>query len=263
MILTAVPDSVLRAANSEVRKVTSVRLSWTVGGGLVVFGVLAFAVMGIVAQDGAAGRDQFMFTVGWAAHLAAAALLAAVVAAAVLGAVAAGAEYRYRSLPVTAMFTPDRNLLLGSKLAVAAGFSLAIVLVLELLGGAALLLFGRDRVPFGGELFAVFGGVALAAVCWSIIGASLGFILRSPVLAMAAVLGAVVIEPLIWITGRAIGFGGFASILPISATIGAITDGHYAKGAFIAPTPAAMAVLLVWTAASVGAAWWFLTSRDL
>ncbi|MRH91127.1 ABC transporter permease [Nocardia sp. SYP-A9097] len=263
MILTAVPDSVLRAANSEVRKITSLRVNRVVAGSLAGYAVVAFAVMGLVYKAADTGRNEFMFLAGWSAIVPGLALLAAVVLAAVLGAVASGDEYRLRSLGISALFTPDRNVLFGAKLGVVAAVSFATVLGTELLGGAAFALFGRDRVQLTGDMVAIFGGVALAAVCWSVIGAALGFLLRTPVQAIAVMVGVAIIEPLVWITARAIGFGGFATLLPIAATVGTITNGAYAKGDFIAPTPAAIAVLLIWTAASAGTAWWFFTRRDL
>ncbi|WP_405134953.1 ABC transporter permease subunit [Nocardia sp. NBC_01388] len=264
MILTAVPDSVLRAANSEVRKVTSLRSSRMLAAVAAGVGVVTFAVLGMVFQEAdSSHKHTFIGAVGPAAVAAAGALLLAVVLSAVFGALSSGSEYRYGTLAVNAQFTPDRNLLLGSKLAVTAGFSLAVVLVLEVLGGAVLTLFGRDRVQLGGALFAVLGGVALAAVCWSVIGAALGFVFRSPTQAMAAMLATAVLEPLVWLTARAVGFAGFATLLPISATVGTVTDGSYAKSDFIAPTPAAIAVLILWTAGAVAAAWWILTTRDL
>lgn len=263
MILTAVPDSVLRAANSEVRKITSVRAQRVVAANLIGYAIVAFAVMGLTFEADDVTRGKSMFLAGWSAVAAGLALLAAIVLAAVLGAIASGDEYRLGSLRITALFTPDRNVLFGAKLAVVAAVSLVTVLALELLGGAAYALIGRDRVHFTGEMLAIFGGVALAAVCWSVIGAALGFLLRTPIQAIAVMVGVAIIEPLVWITARAIGFGGFASILPISATVGTITNGIYAKGDFIAPTPAAILVLLLWTLGSAGAAWWFFTRRDL
>ncbi|MFB7722695.1 ABC transporter permease [Nocardia sp. NPDC056100] len=263
MILDVVPDSVLRAADSEFRKITSLRVNRRVAGVLVGYGVVAFAIMGLSFEPAdAAVRDRFLFTTG-SAIAPGLALLAAVVLAAILGAVASGDEYRLGSLGLSALFTPDRNLLFGAKLGVTAAVSLVVTLGLEVLGGAALLLFGRDRVPLTANLLAIFGGVAFAVVCWSIIGAALGFLLRTPVQAIAAMIAVAVIEPLVWITARAVGFGGLANILPISATVGAMTNGAYAKGAFIAPTPAAIAVLLIWTGGAAAAAWWFFTRRDL
>ncbi|WP_067817294.1 ABC transporter permease [Nocardia inohanensis] len=264
MNLVTVPEPVLRAANSEVRKVVSLRLNQLLGGGVALVGVLAFAVLGIRFTPAVATDKHPVFgAVGTSATAVAFALALAVLASAVFGALSAGDEYKYGSLPVSAVFTPDRNLLLGSKLAVAAWFSLVVVLGMEVVGAAALLLLGRDKAEFTVELLAVLGGVTLAAVCWAVIGAALGFLLRSPVQAVAVIVGLLVLEPLVWIVARGIGFPGFATILPVAATVGTMSDGSYADSAAIAPTPAAIVVLLLWTAAAGAAAWWYTQQRDL
>lgn len=266
MILIAVPKSVLRAANSEVRKAGSLRMNWVLAGSVVGFTILAFAVLGMAVdhlpvEDG--HKSKVIGAMAGPGLGVIAATVIAVLAAAVFGAFAAGSEYQYRSLPIGALFTTDRNLLFGAKLGVVAGLSLVVILLTELLGATALLVFGRDRVQFGVWLPAILGGIVLVVTCWSVIGAALGMVLRSSVQALAVMAGVAVLEPLIWVTSRAIGAGGVATILPISATIGAITNGEFADGDFIAPTPAAIVVLLLWTAAAGGAAWWFTTSRDL
>ncbi|MGV9665013.1 ABC transporter permease [Nocardia niigatensis] len=262
MILT-VPPVVARAANSEVRKVTSVRLNWLIGGGVIAAGVIAFLALGTGFQPGDEHAQSFSSGSGWAALLTTWVLVLTVAAAAAFGAIGAGAESQSGSMAMSSLFTPDRTLLLGAKLAVAAAFSLGTVLLMEVLGGAAMRLAGGSRVPMDGGFFGVLIGVALAAVCWAVIGTAMGVVLRSPTQALAAVLGWAVLEPLIWITARAIGFGGLAAILPVSSTVGAISGGRYAKSALIAPTPAAMALLVLWSAAAGAAAWWMLTRRDL
>ncbi|WP_067688115.1 hypothetical protein [Nocardia jejuensis] len=264
-MIPTLPPVVARAANSEVRKVTSLRVYWALAAGVGGAAVLAFVLLGLsYAPNEANKKDAFVFADGWAATAVSWALVVIVAGAAVFGALSSGWEYRYRGVAVSALFTPDRNLLLGSKLAVVAAFTLAAVLVTELLGGLALyLLGGRDTAPITMGFFAVLGGVALAATCWSVIGAALGFLLRSPVRAVIAVLAPMVVEPLVWITARAIGFAGFATILPVSATVGAISDGKFGDGDFFAPAPAAIVVLVLWTAGAVAGAWWFLTQRDI
>ncbi|MFE3055599.1 ABC transporter permease [Nocardia sp. NPDC059239] len=262
MILT-VPPVVVRAANSEVRKVTSVRSNWLIGGGVIVAGVIAFVALGTGFQPGDQHAQGFSSGSGWAALLTTWVLVLTVAAAATFGALGAGTELQSGSLAMSSLYTPDRTLLLGAKLAVAGAFSLGTVLLMEVLGGAAMRLAGGSRVPLDGGFFGVLIGVALAAVCWAVIGTAIGVVLRSPTRALAAVLGWAVLEPLIWITARAIGFGGLAAILPVSSTVGAISGGRYAKSALIAPTPAAMALLVLWSAAAGAAAWWMLTRRDL
>ncbi|MEV6767065.1 ABC transporter permease [Nocardia sp. NPDC051030] len=262
MIVT-VPPVVARAANSEVRKATSVRVNWALAGGVFGVGVLAFLALGLTFEPGASKKDGFVFASGWGAAVVGWALVLTVASAGVFGALASGWEYGFRSLAVSSVFTPDRNLLLGAKLGVVAAFSLATVLAMELVGGAAMLLIGRDKVPVTAGLFAVLGGVALAATCWAVIGASLGFLLRSPIQAVGVVLGLAILEPLVWITARAIGFAGLGTILPVSATVSAISGGKFADTAFLAPPPAATAVLVLWTAAAVAGAWWFVNQRDI
>ncbi|MFD0000434.1 ABC transporter permease [Nocardia sp. NPDC127526] len=262
MILTAVPESVLRAVNSEVRKVVSLRMNRTLAGIVIGGGLFAFTAMGLFLDSTLEG-GELIFSGGWSAAAVAVALVGSVVLAAVFGAAAAGSEFRYRTIDTSLLFTPDRNVLLGSKLGVVGAISLGTVLFTELLGGAAMLLFGRERLGIGAGFLAILGGVLLAAVCWSVIAAALGLLLRSPVQAMAAVLGAAVLEPLVWVVARAMGTPGVATILPISATVGAMSGGEFDDGVFIAPTPAAIVVLLLWTTAAVSAAWWFFTRRDL
>ncbi|MFE2957480.1 hypothetical protein [Nocardia tengchongensis] len=258
-----VPPAVARAANSEVRKVTSVRLNRVIGGGVVAAGVLAFVALGAAFRPGGEHEQGFSSGSGWTALLTTWVLVLTVAAAAAFGAVGAGSEFGYGTLAVGSQFTPDRTLLLSTKLAVAGAFSLGTVLAMEVLGGAAMRLAGGSRVPMDGGFYGVLIGVALAAVCWAVIGTAVGLVLRSPTQALAAVLGWAVLEPLIWITTRAIGFGGLAAVLPVSSTVGAISGGRYAKSALIAPTPAAMALLVLWSAAAGAAGWWFLTRRDI
>ncbi|MGX1806906.1 ABC transporter permease [Nocardia sp. NPDC055321] len=264
MIRIAVPEPVVRAARSEARKAGSLRVNQALGGLIPLLAVLAFATLGLVLDKlPSDDEDRILSDAGWPGLFAALAMVTAVLAAGVFGALSAGAEYRYGSLAVSALYTRDRNVLLGAKAAVVAAISLATVLLAEALGVGALLLFGRDRVQIGAWLFAVLAGVALAAVCWSVLGTALGFLLRSPVRALAIGLAVVLLEPLLWLIVRAAGIPAVAAVLPVSATIGAMTSSEFTDGGLIAPTPAAIVVLLVWTAGAAGAAWWFTTTRDL
>lgn len=262
-MIRTVPPVVARAANSEVRAVTSVRTNWLIAAVVVLAGVIAFTALGFGYQPGVGKENGFSAAGGWAVPLVGVALVLAVAGSAAFGALGIGSEYRYGSMTLGSLYTPDRNLLLGSKLAVAGGFSLGTVLVMELLGGAGMRLSGGSKVPMDGGFAGVLIGLAVAALCWGVIGASLGFVLRSPVQALAAVAALAILEPLVWITARAIGFGGIAAILPVSSTVAALSAGRYAKSNFFAPSPAAAAILLLWAAAAGAAAWWSLTTREL
>ncbi|MFI6868674.1 ABC transporter permease [Nocardia sp. NPDC050406] len=263
-MIRTMPPAVVQAGSSEIRKVLSLRMNRVGATVLVVAGALAFTVAAVTVTAVVGGQDDSEFvSAGGALAAAVLTLVVAIVASGVFGAVGAGSEYRYRGIAVSALFTPDRNVLLGSKIAVTAAFSLLTVLGVELLGLGAFLLFGRGRIEIQGSFYALLGGVLLAAVCWSIIGTALGFLLRAPAQAVAVLVGWSVLEPLVWVTARAAGVAGIAAILPTSATIGTATVGSFADTDFVPPTPAAIVVLLLWTAGLVAAAWWYLRERDL
>lgn len=263
-MIRTVPAAVVQAGTSEVRKVTSLRMNRVAATTLVLVGAIVFSVAGFTVEAALGSQQEDGFsTAGGALTAAVLILAAAIVLAGVFGAIASGSEYRYHTLSVSTLFTPDRNLLFGAKLVVAAVFTLITVLTLEVLGVGAFLLFGRDRIHLEAGFYAMLGGVLLAAVCWSLIGAALGFLLRSPTQAIAVLIGWSILEPLVWITTKAMGFPGFATILPASATVGTSTTGSFEDAPFIAPTPGAIVVLLVWTTGLVAAAWWFLREREL
>lgn len=191
-------------------------------------------------------------------------LAAVAVAAVVFGALGSGAEFRYRSMPVTALFSADRDRLALAKLVVTGVFAALAALAVELVALAALFGFGRGKFQVGLELFAVVGGGLLAAICWSLIGAGLGLLLRSPSTALLAVFGwLIVVEPLIWVVAHSLGIDGFVTLLPGSATISTIAIGSFTDNAFLAPGPVGVVVLLLWTAGIAGAGWWQLRTRDL
>jgi len=154
--------------------------------------------------------------------------------------------------------------MVAAKFLVTAGFALAATFVVELIAFACLLGFGRGKFDFGVRLLTVLGGGLLAAVCWSLIGAGLGLLLRTSTTAVVAMLGwLVIIEPLIWVVAKAIGFAGVVTVLPGSATVSTVAVGSFKDSDFLAPTPAALVVLILWTIATAGGAWWLLRTRDI
>lgn len=263
-MIPTMPAAVTQAGLSEARKVTSLRANWLTAAALVAVGTLVFTVAAFTVRSVVGSSDESEFvTAGGALTAVVLTLAAAIALSGIFGAVSTGSEYQYRTLPVSALFTPDRNLLFGAKLAATATFSLVTVLALELLGLGAFLLFGRGRIDIQASFYALLGGVLLTAVCWSVIGAALGFLLRSPTQAIAVLVGWSILEPLVWVTARAMGIPGIAAVLPAAATVGTSTAGSYSDTDFIPPTPAAIVVLLLWTAGLATAAWWYLRQRDL
>ncbi|MFI9509300.1 ABC transporter permease [Nocardia sp. NPDC052566] len=260
MILTLPPDLV-PAVDSEVRKVTTLVSGRIVGAVLVAVALVASAVTAILAgeQDPKGQPATGTATIGL--YLS---VIAVLVGVGVFAAATAGAEYRYQTMPITALFTPNRDRLVAAKLSVTACFALGTALVVEVAAMVCLLAFGRGKFDFSLRLLAVLGGGLLTAICWAVIGTALGLLLRSSTLAVAALLGwLVIVEPLLWAATYGAGSPGIATILPGSATIGTVAVGSFSENRFLAPTPAALVILVLWTVALGGAAWLSVRRRDL
>ncbi|NEW50744.1 ABC transporter permease [Nocardia cyriacigeorgica] len=249
------------AINSELRKTASLRWPRLLAALVVAIAVVTSSVTAILA--GRADPDGEPAT-GAATIGLYLALIAVALAAAGYGAASTGGEFRHDTMAVTAMFTPDRDRLVGAKLLVTAAFALVAAIAVEIVALACLFAFGRGKFELTVQLFAALGGGLVAAVCWSLIGAGAGLLLRSPGTGVAAVLGWVtVIEPLIWLVATGIGMAGAATLLPGSSTISTVFVGSFANADLLAPTPAAVVVLLLWTIGIGGAGWWSVRSRDL
>ncbi|MGF6883359.1 ABC-2 type transport system permease protein [Nocardia sp. GAS34] len=258
--LPTVPVPVRRAAWSEIRRISTRRSGWVL---VAVCGAIGLVTTLLSAQVGSGPQSSGQIATGTATVGLYLALLVAIVASAVTGALSTGAEYRYESMPLTALFIPDRDVLFGAKLGVAAAYSLLLGLSAEIGAALGLAALGRDKIQFGPQLVGAFGGGLLAAVCWGVIGASLGLLVRSTAIAVTAVIGwCIVAEPLIWLVARGVGIPGFAVLLPDSATIGAVAVGSFSRSPFFAPSAASAVVLILWTAAAGFAAWWYLRKRE-
>ncbi|MFI5777849.1 ABC transporter permease [Nocardia sp. NPDC051570] len=260
MILT-VPTEVSRAAMSEARKLTTLRWPWLLIALCAMVGLLAAIVTATVGTGPQARADLATGTASLGLYVG----LAVAIGAALIGAaIGAGGEYRDASMPLTALFTADRDLLFGAKLGVAAAYSLLLGLAAEFGAGLGLVAAGRHKIEFGLQLAGVLGGGLLAAVCWGLIGASLGLLLRSPVLAIVAPLGwLLIIEPLIWLVAHGADIAGVAVLFPGSATVSTIAVGSFPTNRLFAPSPASAVVLIIWTLAAGAGAWWYLRQRDI
>ncbi|MBF6124160.1 ABC transporter permease [Nocardia brasiliensis] len=260
MIITLPPDLV-PSVNSEVRKVV------TAGPNRILAGLpLAFTLIATVATALLAGKPDPKGepVTGAATNGLYVGLAAVTLAAVVFGVLGTGAEFRHHSMPVTALFSADRDRLAIAKLVVTGVCAALTALAVEMVALAALFGFGRGKFQAGLDLFAVLGGGLLAAICWSLIGAGLGLLLRSSSTALLAVIGwLLIVEPLIWVVAHSLGIDGFVTLLPGSATISTIAIGSFADNPFLAPGPVGVVVLLLWTAGLAGAGWWALRTRDL
>jgi len=259
--MTTLPKQLLAPVTAEVRKVLTLR--WCV---LLAAALPAVALVASSVTAGMAGPvdPRAQPVTGPATIGLLLAILATVLGAGVFGAASTGGEFRYGSMPLMVVSTPDRDRLAGAKLLVIAGAAVAVAVVTELVALACLFLFGRGKFEFDGRLWAMLGTGLFATVCWALIGAGLGLILRTSTGAIAVLLGWLLIaEPLVWLVTKGLGLGGLVTLLPGSATVGAVAVGSFEDAGIFAPTPAALVVLLLWTVASAGGGWWLLRDRDL
>lgn len=250
-------------ATSEIRKILTLR--WCV---LLAALLPAVALVAGAVTAGMAGPvDPRAQPVTGAATIGLLlSILVTVLAAGASGAALTGGEFRYGSMPLAVLATPghDRDRLVGAKLLVIAGAALAVAVVTELVALACLVLIGRGKFEFDGRLWAILGTGLIAAVCWALIGAGLGLILRTSTGAVAALLGWLLVgEPLVWLVAEGLGLGGLVTLLPGSATVATVAVGSFTDAGIFAPTPAAIVVLLLWAGASAGTGWWLLRDRDL
>nr|WP_232541522.1 ABC transporter permease [Nocardia bovistercoris] len=251
----------LPAVNSEVRKATSLRSNSRLVVALAAVSLIATSVTALISGPVDPKADPATGAASVGLYLA---IAVTVVAAAVFGAIAVGSEFRYESIPLTALFTADRDRLVAAKYLVTGVLAVAGGVVVELVGLVCLLVFGRGKVDIGLRLFAVLGGGLLAVLCWSLIGAGLALLVRQSSGTVTMLIGwLVVVEPLIWVVTDAIGIGGIAALLPESATVATVAVDSFPDSGILAPTPAAIVVLLLWTA-GIGAAGWFtFRTREL
>jgi ABC-2 type transport system permease protein len=259
--LPEIPLPIRRAAYSEIRRVTTQRSGWLLPAFCAAAGLITALVS---AGTGSGPQDDGQIATGTATVGLYLAVLIAAIAAAGSGAQATGAEYRYESLPLTSLFIPDRNVMFGAKLGAAALYSLVIGLAAEIGAGIGLAVLGHSEVQFGLRMTGVLLGGLVTVVCWGVIGASLGLLLRSTSIAVTAMIGwCLIAEPLLWLIVRGIGIPGIAVLFPDSATIGTVAIGSFSHSAFLSPGAVSAVVLILWTGAAGAASWWYLRQREI
>lgn len=261
MTSSVLPADLVPGIESEARKVLAVRQSRLLLGAPVVLALVATLITGLMAGpidpkgQPATGAATIGLYLG---------LIAAFVAAALLGIAATGGEYRRKTMALTVLFAPDRDRLVTAKYVTLAGYAFAVALATELASLLALVVAARGKFEFGWRLLEVLGAGLLVAMCWAVLGAGIGLLTRTVNSALWLILGwAFVLEPLVWLVAKGFGAGGFAAVLPVAATVAGVSAGSFAEAEVFAPTPAALVVLLLWTAGVGTAGWWDLRSRDL
>ncbi|WP_342802002.1 ABC transporter permease [Nocardia sp. No.11] len=258
---SVLPADLLPGLESEARKVVAVRPTRLLLGAPVALALIGTLITALLSgpADPKGQPATGAATIGLYLGLA-----AVFVVAALLGIAATGGEYRRKTMALTALFAPDRDQLATAKFVTTAAFAFAVALAAEVASLLALLVAGRGKFDFGWQLFEVLGAGLLVAMCWAVIGAGLGLLLRTVSGTVWLLLGwAFILEPLIWVVVKGFGAGGFATLLPVSATVAGVSAGSFAEAEVFAPTPAALVVLLLWTAGIGAAGWWDLRTRDL
>lgn len=260
-MIDSIPAGLLPAVDSEYRKTITLRPYRTLAGVLLAITLVASSVAAILAGplDPESELVTGAATIGLYLGLA-----AVIVAAGAFAAVSAGSEYQYDTLSVTALFVPNRDRMLGAKLAVTAATALIVTLAVELVALACLLLFGHDKFEFTSNLFGVLAGGLVAAVCWSVIGSAIGLWMRSPSYAVVAILMWVfLVEPMLWVITSGFGIPGMTTILPVSATMSTVAVGSFADSDLLATPPTAFIVLLLWTVGLGARGWWLVRNTEL
>lgn len=260
-MIDVVPAELIPPVLSEYRKAVTLRYTRVLAGLALAVAVVAPIASAFWGGPPDPESEPVTGTATIGLYLA---LFAVVLGSAAFGAAGAAGEHQHATLPVTALFTVDRDLLTGAKFLVAGLAALAAALSVEIVAMVGLLLFGRDDLEITGSLFAVLGGGLIAAVCWALIGTAIGLLVRSPLLAVGAVLGwLLLVEPLLWVVTAGIGIPGIVTLLPGSATLSTVFPGSFADADLLAPAPAAIVVLLLWTVGLGAWSWWSLRRAEL
>ncbi|NUS91068.1 MAG: ABC transporter permease [Nocardia sp.] len=260
-MIDVVPAELIPPVLSEYRKTVTLRYPRVSAGALVATAIVASSVTAILAGPRDPAGEPVTGTATIGLYLA---LFAVIVTAAGFGAAGAAGEHQHNTLVISALFTVDRDRLAGSKYLVTAAFAFVTAAAVEIVAVVCLLLFGRGKFEITAALFGVLGGGLLAAVCWAVIGTGIGLLLRSPALAVGAVLVWVLLaEPLLWVVTAGIGLPGVATLLPGSATLSTVLAGSFADSDLLAPAPAPIVVLLLWSVGVGAAGWWSLRQAEL
>lgn len=172
------------ALHAELRRVTSTRVWWALLIPVVLLAVVVSlfgGLLGSAAGDTGGDLPVLLASVAFTLTLVA-------VFAGVYGAVAAGGEFRHRTVTTTYLAAGGRGRVLFGKLVAGACVGGLYAAVAAVAGVAAGLVGPSGRFPDPTELLAVAAiGVAVAAL-WGVIGAALGTMLGNQVGALVALL---------------------------------------------------------------------------
>ncbi|MCX5043710.1 hypothetical protein OG921_11090 [Aldersonia sp. NBC_00410] len=248
---------------SEARKVTTLNFWWALPIAPVAVGMFASAIYAGLA-DALDPYDDSGLSTGAASIGLYFALAWVILFAGIFGAVNAGTDFRHKTLTPTFLIAPRRDGVVASKYVVTIVVALGYGLLAEATSLICMSVFGGGRVEWSPTLLAVVAAGALAAVCWSLIGAGLGLLLGSPIgAALALVAWYLVGELTVSTIAAGLGFQRLGGLLPGGATLSTVAVGSLDNSDVFVSWPVAPAVLLAWTALFTGAGWWVVRQRDI
>ncbi len=247
---------------SEVRKVTTLKFWWALLIAPLAVGLFASAIYAAVSNS--VDEVDSSLSTGFASVGLYFALAWVILFAGIFGAINAGTEYRHKTLTPTFLSASGRDGVLAAKLIVTVGFALGYGIVVEVTSFAAMVIFGGGNLEITGELFGVFLVGLYAVACWSLIGAGLGMLFKSPVgAALALVAWYVAGEFTVALIATGFGSDAFGSWLPVFATIATVAAGQLDDAGSFRPFGVAFVVLTLWTMAFAGSGWLATRERDI
>ncbi|HLU95704.1 MAG TPA: ABC transporter permease subunit [Thermobifida alba] len=196
----------------------------------------------------------------------------------ILGVLLTGSEYRWRTWTVRLSQGPDRTQVMAAKFTAgaAAVVLIAVAAMLAAVLSSAVIALLTDSPldwPGAAALLTSLGGAALISVAWMSVGAALAVVFRGTSVALAV--------GLLWTLALENTVSGLASMFDVLEPLRSVLLGT-ASGSLVAAlgaptleeggtpgvvdhlgTPAALTVLLAYTAVSVAVAVWLTRRRDI
>ncbi|MFI8568958.1 ABC transporter permease [Rhodococcus sp. NPDC078407] len=249
---------------SEIRKVTTLKFWWALALAPIVVGVFASVITSVIANQLGEFEEDLDISGGVASIGLYVAAGAAILFAGIFGAVNAGTEFRHKTLTTSFLTARGRDGVIAAKLIVTALFGLGYGLVVLLASLICLLIFNSRTVLLDGPFIGVVAACLLAVVLWSMIGAGLGLLLRSPTWSAIVLVAWLPFgEGLISLILFGVGLGPVATVLPSNLTLPTMAATQLDDAGDLATWPWAPLGLAVWAAILVGGGWFLARTRDV
>ena len=246
---------------SEIRKVTTLKFWWALAIAPIVVGVFASVITSVIANQLGEFEEDLQIAGGVASIGLYVAAGAAILFAGIFGAVNAGTEFRHKTSFLTAR---GRDGVVAAKLIVTALFGLGYGLVVLLASLVCLLIFSQRTIVLDGAFIGVVASCLLAVVLWSLIGAGLGLLLKSPTWAAIVLVAWLPFgEGLLSLILFGVGFGPVATALPSNLTLPTMAATQLDDAGDLASWPWAPLGLALWAVILTGGGWFLARTRDI